>query len=541
MTTAETITSMYNNVKLAYDALATKGATLPEDKNLANLASTVESIVSGGGSVPIGEYGKLIYADSLEDSPSVKEAAINTVDDFNALCTAEPSITLGETNIDKKMVLAFVSAQMPNEIPADFLSDCPHLDYSPITVPNNVTTIGDNFLAQASSYNQTITLSNALTSIGNKFLSSALNFNQPITFPATLSTIGAQFLYNAPLFNQPITIENITSIGDHFLRQSSAMNSDVSITGTNATLGASFMQSTNMNDQAKTIKLLGTWSNIGDQFLTYSTNLKAAVTINGENMTVGNFFMYSCSFYIAPLKITGLTHIGNSFMNRCTAYGRQINFLDNVETIGDSFMSECTAWTNGVSDSTADYNSYDLVLPATLTKIGTKFLNRCSSFNRTVDLSATQITAIPTNFLSNATSVSKVILPPNLVTIGNSFLLNCAGLIAEVVIPETVTSIGSFFMGRCTSYTAPLSLPAGVKTFPTNFMRNCLNFTGPLALPGITGFSSIGGGELNNTFSDTVPVYATGITITGAGATTVKNKFANTTTKPWRKLILSNS
>lgn len=541
MTTAETITSMYNNVKLAYDALATKGATLPQDKNLANLASTVESIVSGGGNVPTGEYGKLIYADSLEDSPSVKEAAINTVDDFNALCTAEPSITLGGTNIDKQTVLAFISAQMPNEIPAAFLSDCPHLDYSPITIPNNVTAIGDNFLAQANSYNQPITLSNTLTSIGNSFLASALRFNQPITFPTTLSTIGSQFLYNAPLFNQPIIIENITSIGDNFLRQSSAMNSDVSITGTNAILGASFMQSTNMNDQTKTIKLLGTWNNIGNQFLTYSTNLKAAVTISGENMTIGDFFMYSCSFYTATLNITGLTNIGNSFMSRCTDYGRKIDFLDNVETIGNFFMSECTAWTNGISEAAADYNSYDFVLPATLIKIGSRFLNRCSLFNKTVDLSATQITDIPTNFLSNATSVSKVILPPNLVTIGNSFLLNCAGLVAEVVIPDTVTSIGTYFMGRCTSYTAPLSLPVGVKTFPTNFMRNCLNFTGPLALPGITGFSSVGGGELNNTFSDTVPVYATGITITGAGATTVKNKFANKTTRPWRKLILSNS
>ena len=48
MAISNTIESMYNNVDSAYTSLANKGATIPTDKNLANLADTIDSIPAGG-------------------------------------------------------------------------------------------------------------------------------------------------------------------------------------------------------------------------------------------------------------------------------------------------------------------------------------------------------------------------------------------------------------------------------------------------------------------------------------------------------------
>ena len=47
MSIANTIQSMETNIGNAYDSAQQKGATIPSDKNLANLSSTIDSIQTG--------------------------------------------------------------------------------------------------------------------------------------------------------------------------------------------------------------------------------------------------------------------------------------------------------------------------------------------------------------------------------------------------------------------------------------------------------------------------------------------------------------
>lgn len=49
MTLADDVKSMYKHTKDVYDSLELLGATLPEDKNLENLASAFESVPMSGG------------------------------------------------------------------------------------------------------------------------------------------------------------------------------------------------------------------------------------------------------------------------------------------------------------------------------------------------------------------------------------------------------------------------------------------------------------------------------------------------------------
>lgn len=49
MSIASTIQSMQTNVENAYDALEDKGATIPANKNIANLADAITSIPTGSG------------------------------------------------------------------------------------------------------------------------------------------------------------------------------------------------------------------------------------------------------------------------------------------------------------------------------------------------------------------------------------------------------------------------------------------------------------------------------------------------------------
>lgn len=46
---SETLEAIATNIENAYDELETKGATLPANKNIENLADTIATIQTGGG------------------------------------------------------------------------------------------------------------------------------------------------------------------------------------------------------------------------------------------------------------------------------------------------------------------------------------------------------------------------------------------------------------------------------------------------------------------------------------------------------------
>lgn len=50
MAVSEVIASMQENLANAYASAETKNATMPEQKNLANLSATIDSITTGGAS-----------------------------------------------------------------------------------------------------------------------------------------------------------------------------------------------------------------------------------------------------------------------------------------------------------------------------------------------------------------------------------------------------------------------------------------------------------------------------------------------------------
>ena len=68
MTIESEITRIKTNISNAYDALEEKGATIPSDKNSANLADTVATITGGGGET--NYLGRTVTEDGVLQFPT---------------------------------------------------------------------------------------------------------------------------------------------------------------------------------------------------------------------------------------------------------------------------------------------------------------------------------------------------------------------------------------------------------------------------------------------------------------------------------------
>ena len=69
MTIASEITRIKTNINNAYTALEAKGATIPSEKNSANLASTVNTITGGGSSGETNYLGRIVTEDGVLQFP----------------------------------------------------------------------------------------------------------------------------------------------------------------------------------------------------------------------------------------------------------------------------------------------------------------------------------------------------------------------------------------------------------------------------------------------------------------------------------------
>lgn len=145
--------------------------------------------------------------------------------------------------------------------------------------------------------------------------------------------------------------------------------------------------------------------------------------------------------------------------------------------------------------------------------IGNSFLSQANNFNQALDLR--NVSTIGTNFLNYCTKFNKTLTLSSLVSVGN------------------------YFMANCELFAQSLTLPSIFKSNGTYFMNNCYQFVGPLSCGGPS--SSSGLSSNNYTLAcnkNNVPMYTTGITLTGTNASVWKNRYADRTSSPYRKLIL---
>ena len=129
----------------------------------------------------------------------------------------------------------------------------------------------------------------------------------------------------------------------------------------------------------------------------------------------------------------------------------------SVTKIGDSVFSSCSSLSN-------------IVIPASVTRIGDSVFSSCSSLSSIVISDG--ITSIGDSAFSGCRSLSNIVIPASVTSIKKWAFRGCSSL-SNIVIPASVTSIGqgAFYDCRSLSY---IVIPASVTSIGDRVFMSCI-------------------------------------------------------------------
>lgn len=293
--------------------------------------------------------------------------------------------------------------------------------------------------------------------------------------------------------------DNITSLPNGFLRRCQSFNAPIEGLGHITTIGSFVLEGCWSFNQPLDLSSVTT---VGTNFM-YNCSKYNLDTSLPACTNIGNGFMSYCAKFNCPLDISAATVIGSDFLRNCPRFNQPIT-LGNITKINDGFLWSCEMF------------NQQFAIPSTVTEIGKLFLFKCSSFNQPVTIPNT-VTKIGESFLSNCSSFSQPLtIPSSVTTIGSSFL-SFTAFNQPITIPNTVNSIGQYFMRECKSMISTVTCEAPATVIPS---QN-------------TGYSF-------GTTDANASCYTIGITLAGTYASDWKTKFPDSSSSPYRKLILAS-
>ena len=149
----------------------------------------------------------------------------------------------------------------------------------------------------------------------------------------------------------------------------------------------------------------------------------------------------------------------------------------SVTKIGDSVFSSCSSLSN-------------IVIPASVTRIGDSVFSSCSSLSSIVISDG--ITSIGDSAFSGCRSLSNIVIPASVTSIGDRVFYNCKSL-KSIVISDGITSIGDLAFADCWSL-SNIVIPASVTSIGDRAFRGCRSLSNIVIPASVT---SIGQGAFS--------------------------------------------
>ena len=515
----------------------------------------------------VGDYF-LAYCSNLQDSIIIPSTTTTIGNYFLYQCaTFNNTITISGTGytIGNNFLYGCTAFNQPLDlsgasiIGASLLSSCTTFN-STISIGGNVgsnclngcsafnqnvtfsqgTNLGQYFLQNCTSFNKALDLSNVV-SVGNYFLSGCTSYAQTVTLPSTLTVPISlnSFMYKcSKVTSVVVNCPAPTSIDTYSFATNTASDpmyaTGITMTGTTASDWKDLIVNSSLSPYRNIIGgntayfvYNGNRVNLGSSIPSGFYNNSASSTtpttfsFNGTSYTISNITEVNLGAY------KSMTSMGAGFLGRWGGVTK-VTLPPNITSVGAYFLYHCDNLTNIVN------GFHNLV------SVGGYFLSNMAKINQQFDFS--NLKTVYGYFMCNLALYNQPINLPEFQDVERydysyNVLCNLSVFNNTVTWPKLHTCPVAFRENP--RFNQPLTIPS---TYATNnvgsWFYNCDDMTNVITFEGNP--SNHYGSDGYATTNASANCYTQGIQFGGPYGAAMKNTYHDSSTSPYRKIILAS-
>lgn len=423
MSIASKLTQLTTDITNAYDAINTKGGTLPANKNTNNLANAITSIPQGGGS-------------------SVKEKDVNFYDYDGTLTNSYTKTEfLALSSLPANPTHTGLTAQGWNWTLADAKA---------YVTSYGILDIGQMYITDDEKTRIYITLDDA------NYLSPYVGFAISGTATIEWGDGTSDTVTGTSTSTAIYTQHTYSNIGDYVIKLSSANN--ISFSGENTTYSNLLTKKEKNTTYQGTIKKIELGSKIILNFnaFYYCYSMQTITMPNDVKINQNNPFQYCLKLKNIVIPNNNNIKLTQSFVSHC-------QLLEHIE-IPNSVTNS-----NGSGKFQSCFSLKRLTLPNSITSLARNDISNCTALTKLI-IPSTVTSIEPYCFQSSM--LSEIIIPNSVTTIDTTNMFSSNSILKKITLPNTCTQIKSYFASYCISLIY-IEIPNGVTTIENSAFGNC--------------------------------------------------------------------